>query len=94
MNDRFSNQAVAEMSRDELVKVIRDLEALATVYDVTVSLLVAMQGGMDSLDPIAKSQVEAARSACLEITGEESLVGFSRYNQPTEHVSDHPIHKV
>lgn len=82
------------IATSKLHKRIRELEALASVYDVTVSLLVALQGGMDSLDPIARSQVEAARSACLEITGEESLVGFSRYNQPTEHVSDHPIHKV
>lgn len=63
-------------------KRIRDLEALATVYDVTVALLVALDGGLDSLDPIAKSQVEAARAACLEITGEPSMVGFSR--QSTE----------
>lgn len=69
---------------ESLRKRVRDLEALATVYDATVALLVALAGGMDSLDEIAKSQVEAARAACLEITGEPSMVGFSRYNQPTE----------
>lgn len=62
-------------------KRIRDLEALATVYDVTVALLVALDGGMDSLDPIARSQVEAARSACLEITA--SAVAFTWSSETT-----------
>lgn len=51
-------------------KRIADLEALVMVYDATLFCVMPFCDLPEQLN----SQVEAARSACLEVTGEPSMV--------------------
>jgi hypothetical protein len=70
MVERFSNEAVSNMDREQMAQAIHDLLVLHTVYDFTLRVVMPFCDLPEQLN----SQVEAARTACLEVTGEPSMV--------------------